>query len=390
MRIGILGGTFDPPHNGHVALARAACAVLHLDRILIVPSGDPPYKKCLAAARDRLEMARAAFRDVPDAEVSEIEISRAGPSYAVDTVRALRDLYPDAAFTYILGADAVAKLPDWVGYDELKTMCGFAYAARDGACAAGVSATCIDAAIPAVSSSEARALIAQGMDARSMIPATVADYVEKKGLYIADRPEDALVDDLRARLSPHRFLHSLGVRDEAAALAARNGLPPGKARIAGLLHDCAKYLSDPELLSFADKAGADADERANPRLLHAPVGAFFARTRYGVRDPEVLRAIRRHTVGGSGMTVLDMIVYVADYIEPNREPFPGVEEARARARTDIRRATVECARQTCDYTDRRGRCPHPATAEMILELEDGGIANGEAERTGAGDRKHPV
>ncbi len=390
MRIGILGGTFDPPHNAHVELARVARAALRLDRILIVPSGDPPYKKCLASARDRLAMARAAFRDVPDAEVSEIEISRAGASYAVDTVRALRSLYPGAAFTYILGADAVAKLPDWVGYGELRTMCGFAYAARSGARVAGVPAVCIDAALPAVSSSEARMLIAQGKDARAIIPTTVADCIDQKGLYIADRPEDALVEDLRARLSPHRFLHSLGVRDEAAALAAQHGSSPGKARIAGLLHDCAKHLSDAELLSFADEAGADAEEKANPRLLHAPVGALFARTRYGVRDPEVLRAIRRHTVGGPGMTPLDMIVYVADYIEPNREPFPGVEEARACARTDIRRAVVECARQTCDYTDRRGRCPHPATAEMILELEDGGIANGEAERTGAGDREHPV
>jgi nicotinate-nucleotide adenylyltransferase len=390
MRIGILGGTFDPPHEAHVALARAACAALRLDRILIVPSGDPPYKKCLSAGCDRLEMARAAFRDVPDAEVSEIEISRAGASYAVDTVRALRALYPEAALTYILGADAVAKLPGWLGYDELRTMCGFAYAARSGACIADVPAARIDAALPAVSSSEARALIAQGKDARSIVPEAVADYIEKRGLYIADRPEDELVDDLRTRLSPRRFLHSLGVRDAAETLAAQNGLAPGKARIAGLLHDCAKNLSDAELLSVADEAGADADEKANPRLLHAPVGALIARTRYGVGDPEVLRAIRLHTVGGPGMTLLDMIVYVADYIEQNREPFPGVEEARACARTDIRRATVECARQTCDYTDRRGRCPHPATAEMILELEDGGIANGKAERTGAGDGKHPV
>lgn len=376
MRIGILGGTFDPPHNAHVALAQVARAALSLDRLLIVPSGDPPYKKCHAASCDRLEMARAAFRGVPGAEVLEIEISRAGMTYAVDTVRALRALYPGAAFTYILGADAIGKLPGWVGFDELREMCTFAYTARGETGETRVPAVRIDAALPALSSSEARDLIADGRSARGMIPGSVADYAQERGLYIADWPEEDLIADLEARLSSHRFLHSLGVRDAAVALARLNGLSPGRARIAGLLHDCAKDLSDAELLSLVDEAGADAEEMANPRLLHAPVGALIAKTRYGVRDKDVLAAIRRHTVGGPGMTILGLIVYVADYIEPNRENFPGLEKARALAQADIRRATAECARQTCDYTDKRGRCPHPATAEMILELEDGGIANG--------------
>jgi nicotinate-nucleotide adenylyltransferase len=151
MRIGILGGTFDPPHIAHVALARAAREALVLDRLLIVPSGDPPYKKCRASACDRLEMARAAFRNVPGAEVSEVEIGRAGPTYAVDTVRALRGLYPGAELTYILGADAIGKLPDWAGYEELCRMCAFAYVARGEAQKAGVPAARIDASLPDVS-----------------------------------------------------------------------------------------------------------------------------------------------------------------------------------------------------------------------------------------------
>lgn len=373
MRIGILGGTFDPPHNAHVALAQAARAALCLDRLLIVPAGDPPYKKCRAAAGDRFLMARAAFRD---AEISEMEISRAGATYAVDTVRALRRLYPGAELIYILGADAVERLPDWFGFDELRDLCRFAYAARGETRPAAVPAARIEADIPAISSSAVRDLIAEGKGARGLLPAAVADYIDARGLYISNLPEDELIADLAARLSPHRFRHSLGVRDVSVGLAVKNGLAPGKARIAGLLHDCAKDLSDAQLLARAGEAGADEAERESPQVLHAPVGALIARMRYGVRDPEVLSAIRRHTVGGPGMGILERIVYVADYIEPNRADFPGLERVRAFAQTDIRRATLECARQTCDFTDRRGRCPHPATAEMILELEDGGIADG--------------
>jgi predicted HD superfamily hydrolase involved in NAD metabolism len=255
-------------------------------------------------------------------------------------------------------------------------MCAFAYVARGEAQKAGVPAARIDASLPNVSSSEARDLIADGRGARGLIPEAAWDYVAARGLYIADRPEDELIEDLKARLSPHRFLHSLGVRDTAVELARLSGLAPGKARIAGLLHDCAKYMTDAELLARADAAEADAVERENPRVLHAPVGALLAKARYGVRDSEVLSAIRRHTVGGPGMGLLEMIVYVADYVEPNRADFPGLEAVRALAQTDIRRATAECARQTCDYTERRGRCAHPGTARMIFELEDGGNANG--------------
>lgn len=376
MRIGILGGTFDPPHNAHVALAQAARTALRLDRLLVVPSGNPPYKICHAAPQDRFDMASAAFSDVPDAEISRIEIDRAGASYAVDTVRLLREIYPGAELIYILGTDAIETLPHWANYAALRQMCRFAYAARGAAGRSDVCAVRIDAALPGISSSDVRARIADGCDARDWIPKDVRTYIASRGLYIADLPEDELIADLKARLKPHRLLHSLGTRDTAVMLMQKNGRMPGKARIAGLLHDCAKYLSDEELLALSDQAGADAAEKENPRLLHAPVGALFARTRYGVRDPEVLSAIRRHTIGGPGMSLLDMIIYLADYIEPNRMVFEGLDVVRTLAQTDIRRAIVECARQVSTYTRGRGGDPHPATARMILELKDGGIVDG--------------
>lgn len=368
MRMGILGGTFDPPHSAHVALARAALAGLRLDRLLIVPAGDPPHKKCRVGAVDRLFMAKAAFRDVAGAEVCDLEIGRTGPSYAVDTVRALAAQYPGAALTYILGVDAIEKLPAWAGYDALVRMCDFACVSRSGYDPPPIPMARIEADLPGISSSQVRNMIAEGRDARRLIPGPVADEIANRGFYIADRPEEALIADLGARLSPQRLVHSLGVRDAAAEIARQSGIPPGKARIAGLLHDAAKGLSTGELLALSDQAGADAWEREFPHLLHAPVGAYLARTRYGVRDSEALLAIRRHTVGGPGMGFLDMAVYAADLIEPNRADFPGLDRLRACAKKDIRQAVVACARQTCAFIEARGGRPHPATAEMISEL----------------------
>lgn len=376
MRMGVLGGTFDPAHNAHIALAQAAVSQLRLDKLLVIPSGDPPYKKCRASARDRLAIARAAFRDVPGAEVSDIEAVRPGQTYAVDTMRTLRGKFPDAEIIYILGADAIRKVQLWYGFDELRAMCGFAYAARAGAGEPLVAATQIMATIPDISSSEIRDIVLRGGNIARLAPDAAREFIAERGLYLTDRAEEELTQDLAARLSPKRMLHTLGVRDAAVALARRNGIPGGKARIAGLLHDCAKYLPDAELLRRADAAGADALEKLSPQVLHAPIGAQIARDQYSVRDPEILSAIRRHTVGGRGMALLDAIVYVADFIEPNRSDFPGLERARSLARADIWQATAECARLTCAYAGERGQAIHPATFMMIKEIEDGGTNNG--------------
>ena len=113
------------------------------------------------------------------------------------------------------------------------------------------------------------------------MPQNVARYVAERGLYLSDFSESALRKELRQRLTPHRYAHTLGVAETAAELARENGLCAGKALVAGLLHDCAKCLSPEELLQYAGSAGADADEMRCLPVLHAPVGAYLAREQYG-------------------------------------------------------------------------------------------------------------
>ena len=133
MRIGILGGTFDPMHLGHTALAQAAISELGLDRLLLIPSGEPPYKKPVAGSAHRSAMTKLAAETVPGAEMCDIEIARSGPTYAADTLAQLKQMYPDSELVYILGSDAAAKVKNWKRADEVKKLCKFACVVRVGA-----------------------------------------------------------------------------------------------------------------------------------------------------------------------------------------------------------------------------------------------------------------
>ena len=134
---------------------------------------------------------------------------------------------------------------------------------------------------------------------------------------------------LAAELRPARFRHSRDVSRTAVRLAEKWGADIEKARMAGILHDCARSLRGEALLSAVKEAGLEPSEIecCQPALLHALLGAVWARTRFGVEDPAILQAIRRHTTGAPQMTLLDKVIYLADFIEPGRN-FPGVEKMR--------------------------------------------------------------
>ena len=176
--------------------------------------------------------------------------------------------------------------------------------------------------------------------------------------------------ELDKRLKRSRFLHSVGVADTAAFLAERFGLDVEKARLAGLLHDCAREFSNDDMISEAEKRGiAIGDvERSMPLLLHAPLGARRAEEIYGVKDADILRAIERHTVGASGMTPLDKVIYFADMMEPTRD-YPGVEELRRAAREDsLDDMTLEGLSRSISFVVEKGHLIHPDTVIARNEL----------------------
>lgn len=154
----------------------------------------------------------------------------------------------------------------------------------------------------------------------------------------------AAMEKLKAALKPERYEHSLGVMETAGEMAARFGMDVEQARVAGILHDCAKNIAPEEAYRLCEEYGVALDEvsRQSFGLVHQYLGAALARAEYGIEDEEILSAIRCHTTGKADMGPLDKVLYLADFTEPNRdkEPFAGLKELRALCKTDLDEAML--------------------------------------------------
>ncbi|MBR3509530.1 MAG: bis(5'-nucleosyl)-tetraphosphatase (symmetrical) YqeK [Lachnospiraceae bacterium] len=148
-----------------------------------------------------------------------------------------------------------------------------------------------------------------------------------------------------------RFQHTLGVEFTAASMAMKYGMPVWQAQLAGLLHDCAKCLSDEKLLKVCNKNNLSVSdiEKRNPYLLHGKVGAFLAKTEYGIEDEDILNAIEWHTTGRPGMSELEKIIFIADYIEPGRKQAPNLTEVRKLAFENLDQAMIKILKDTLEY-----------------------------------------
>lgn len=164
-------------------------------------------------------------------------------------------------------------------------------------------------------------------------------------------------------LDAERFEHTLGVEYTAAALAMRYGAAVKDAQLAGLLHDCAKCLSDDKRLSICEKHNISISdyERRNPSLLHAKVGSFLAMEEYNVTNSDVIHAILNHTTGRPGMSLLEKIIFVADYIEPGRYKAANLDTIRQEAFLNLDKALLHILKDTLDYLETTGTQTDPMT-----------------------------
>lgn len=187
-RIGILGGTFDPIHHGHLAAASEVCAVLGLDQVLIVPTNHQPFKEPYdaASATHRVTMCRLAVADDPRMEVSTVDIDRGGVTYTVDTLRDLAASMPTAQLHFIAGADALARLDEWKDAEELSGLARFVGVTRAGhSLPPGEDLhALVEVPALAVSSTDVRRRVRLGAPVRYLIPTAVADYITTHDLYV--------------------------------------------------------------------------------------------------------------------------------------------------------------------------------------------------------------
>ena len=374
MRIAMYGGTFNPIHLGHMHAARAVVEALVLDKLLLMPAGIPPHKTLpegSASPAQRLDMCRIAANRLPRTEACPLELEREGASYTVDTLRELRQRYPQADLWLVVGTDMVLTFDRWRQPEEMAKLCRLAVVARDEqdreriaekavSLREGLGLVCdiIDCPALPMSSTQVR----ETMDERLLHPA-VLDYIRQQRLYLPS-PE-SLRAEVERRVSPKRMAHILGCERMAAEMAKVYGVDDYTVRAAAILHDCTKALSEKEQLTLCEKWHIifDYGEGDFAQLIHADTGAETARREF--RMPEdIVEAIRTHTTGDGEMTTLQKILYVADMCEETRT-WPGVEELRALALTDLEAAVTSAMERTAAFIREQGREPYYKTLDAL-------------------------
>ena len=388
-RIGIYGGTYSPPHIGHLKAAEYAIEALGLDRLLLIPTGVSPHKAMSAGATsaDRLEMLRLSAAGMEKAQVSDLEIQRQGSSYTVDTLRAIREENPGAELVLLMGTDMFVSFLNWREPESILSLATLAVfcrgergererieAQKENLEAMGAKIRLVENPVNAISSTDLRRMLVFGCADPFLMPG-VGDYIREKGLYGLDRerknlPMEALEEAVIALMNPNRVAHVLGCRDTAVELARVYGENEVDAARAGLLHDITKAIDGPLQLTLCDEYGIvlDTFSRSFPKTLHALTGSLVAERIFGENE-NVVSAICHHTTGRANMTLLEKIIYIADYVEPNRD-FPGVEAMRAMAYADLDRAVLMGLQSAVAHVRRQGQGLAPATLEALEFLQN--------------------
>ena len=384
-RIGIFGGTFNPPHTGHIRAAVRGAEALGLDKVLLIPARQVPGKQIPEGSptpEQRLEMVRLAAAACPKLEISDLEIRAPGNSYTWQTLRTLRERYPGAELTLMVGSDRLLSLPKWKQAEEIVKTAAIAVLPRGGkqeknlllpGIAAleemGAKVTVAETVPCEISSTQLRRLLAFRCASEFLDPA-VEDYIVKNGLYHSasdwkQLPMDRLEQVVIGLLNPNRVRHVLGCRDTAVELAKRWGADTVDAARAGMLHDVTKALDGPLQLTLCRAYGTLLDDfsKKYPKTLHALTGSLVAERIFG-ENKAVVSAIRHHTTGKADMNTLEAIIYVADYMEPNRD-FPGVEELRKLAFSDLQAALKLGLEMTLVHLKNQGSEVSPESRQAL-------------------------
>ncbi len=397
MKIGIYGGTFDPPHLGHMEAARVAMETLSLDRLLIIPDREPPHKDLTveaASPQQRLAMAALMADGLgPRAEASDLEIRREGKSFTADTVEELHQAFPEDELWLLMGTDMFLTVQNWYQPERIFQYAGVAAFARHEEDTEELFAqqskfleetyhartTVVPLPqVKEIASRDLRRMLASEWTGGNVDPAQylwtpVYGYILREGLFGTKADLKQLSDKhLRAisyaMVKAKRLPHIQGTEETAAALAAFWGVSPEKARRAAILHDCTKYWTLEQHLETCAKYGVELDELecVSVKLLHSKSAAALARHVFAEPEEEC-RAISAHTTGKPGMTTFDKILYLADYMEPTRD-FDGVEELRRLVWEDLDRAMILGLEMSIEDLKEKGATVHPNTWGTLEEL----------------------
>jgi nicotinate-nucleotide adenylyltransferase len=340
MRFAILGGSFNPVHIGHLFLADTALTALGYDRIILVPVHTSPFKTGIqgASPKDRLDMLAASIPADSRLTIDDCEIRREGVSFTIDTVRDIIERYrPEGKPGLILGDDLAGDFHRWRNADEIAALADIIIGHRLSAENIPFSYPYkqLDNEILNLSSGSLRGRIAKGEAWAYLVAPGARFIIRDRGLYGLQRTGPPAGEDpgisaeliagveamTRSMISPARFLHSRNAALLARDICRRFGLDGEAGYLAGIAHDMCKSFSEEELFRLVKRDGRPVSqlEKEKPSLLHARAGAELLKERFGVRNKDILDAIRLHTLADPEMGPLAKAVFIADKIEISRE-----------------------------------------------------------------------
>ena len=384
MRIALYGGSYNPAHIGHITAARAVVRELRPDRLLMMPASVPPHKELESGSAedaDRLRILELLIPDESVVEVSDMELRRGGVSYTAETVEELRSRYPESEIFLLMGTDMLGIFEKWYNFQyiiENTTLAVFGRNEGDDEKVTGAAEMLKKrygariVVIPnepvEISSTQLRGMLASRSGVQYLSDEAYA-YIIRKRLYGAKPDLDWLMERALPFLDERRAPHVKGCAVEAVKLAAHWGADEGDAAEAAILHDITKKCSSDEQLILCEKYDIiiDSVEKNSSKLLHSKTGAAIAREEFGVPE-NISESIVWHTTGKADMTLLEKILYVADYIEPTRD-FEGVDKLRSLAYTDLDAAMELGLKMSVEDLVARGEKLHVRTVEAFSWFE---------------------
>ncbi|MCL2801069.1 MAG: nicotinate (nicotinamide) nucleotide adenylyltransferase [Treponema sp.] len=354
MKLGILGGSFNPVHLGHLFLANSAISALNLDRVVFVPAFCSPFKTEAEGMTEegtgnRLDMLAAAVSSDHRFAIDSCEIKRQGVSYTIDTLEdIIARFLPQGKPYLIIGDDLAADLPKWNQYEKILELAVIAIARRKTNTAVKHPFPCvyIENEIMNISSQMIRQKIKdndiKGSDWHSLVPSAVSAIIQDRRLYGcssnssaalafgSDKIYDSVIQKVEAAaretLTIERFLHSRNTALHAYDMCSRFGLDPAAGYLAGIAHDLAKQLDNKQILKIikSERIPVSSLEKNKPNLLHGKAAAVLLRDRFSIHNEDVLEAVACHTSGNEKMGALAKVIYIADKTESSRNIDPAL------------------------------------------------------------------
>ncbi|WP_249030357.1 nicotinate-nucleotide adenylyltransferase [Tannockella kyphosi] len=310
MKIGILGGSFDPIHLGHIDLITYAKSALQLDRILLIPTGNNPWKEgSYATDEQRLTMLHIATRKDSDIIIETMELEdNETKNYTINTLEKLQNKYKDDTLYLIMGMDHVEKFHLWKKASKISELVNLVAFHRGGYQTYHENLDkyhfiLLDKPALEISSSAIRNGDTNSLDKK------VRSYIFNNGIYL-----DTVI---ASKMSKKRYEHSASMTNIAVKIAENNNVDTTKTYVAAMFHDIAKELDKTEAKKLMKKHYPEYLEKA-PVLYHQWLGAYLAKKQYGIKDKEILEAICSHTTGSTTMSKLAKCIYVADKYDPYR------------------------------------------------------------------------